>query len=156
MDVRGLAMATIRQFEDIKAWQKARELVREVYKICASTRLGRDFELRNQICSAAVSVMSNIAEGFSRNSSKEFARFLDIARGSCSEVKSLLYVAVDVGYLTQTEFERLSALATAVASLVGGFTSYLRTRRNLKRRTSNAEHQTSNVEHRTSNVEQGA
>jgi four helix bundle protein len=153
-DVRGCAMASIGQFEDIRAWQKARELVREVYKIYATTRLGRDFELRNQICGAAVSVMSNIAEGFSRNSSKEFARFLDIARGSCSEVKSLLYVAVDVEYLSQPDFELLFGLATTVASLIAGFTSYLRSPRNIERRTSNAERPTSNLEHRTPNIEQ--
>jgi four helix bundle protein len=146
-------MATICQFEDIRAWQKARELVREIYKICASTRLGKDFDLRNQICGAAVSATSNIAEGFSRNSSKEFAHFLDIARGSCSEVKSLLYVAVDVEYLSQPDFERLSALATSVAPLVAGITSYLRTHRNLERRTSKAEPRTPNAEHRTSNIE---
>src|SRR5271155_816102 len=110
-------MASIQRFEEIKAWQKARELVREVYKACASTQLGRDFGLRNQICRAAVSAMSNIAEGFSRKTDKEFAHFLDIARGSCGEVQSLLYVALDVEYLLQPDFERLFALASAVNSL---------------------------------------
>jgi four helix bundle protein len=119
-------MASIQRFEDIKAWQKARELVREVYKVCASTRLGRDFGLRDQICRAAVSTMSNIAEGFSRKTDRDFARYLDMARGSCGEVQSLLYVAMDIEYLQQSDFERLSALTNSTACLIGGFTSYLR------------------------------
>jgi four helix bundle protein len=119
-------VAGIRRFEDVVAWQRARELVREVYKLCAATALGKDFGLRNQICRAAVSVMSNIAEGFSRKTHKDFAHFLDMARGSCGEVQSLLYVALDAQYLPQTDFERVYTLANSTASLVGGFTSYLR------------------------------
>ncbi|HYV37608.1 MAG TPA: four helix bundle protein [Gemmataceae bacterium] len=122
-------MAAIDRFQDIKAWQKARELVREVYQVCGATRLGRDFGLRDQICRAAVSTMSNIAEGFSRKSDKEFARYLDIARGSCGEVQSLLYVTLDVAYVSQEDFDRLYELASAAASLISGFTSYLRNRR---------------------------
>jgi four helix bundle protein len=70
--------------------------------------------------------MSNIAEGFARNSDRDFAHFLDIARGSVMEVKSLLYVALDVGYLEKSEFERLYRTADETASLISGFTSYLR------------------------------
>jgi four helix bundle protein len=92
-------MATIKRFEDIEAWQKARELVRQVYQICNGSRLSKDFGLRDQLCRAAVSSMSNVAEGFSRNSDKDFARFLDIAKGSVLEVQSLLYVALDIGYM---------------------------------------------------------
>ena len=119
-------MATIERFEDIQAWQKARELVREIYQTCAEDRLSRDFGLRDQICRAAVSSMSNVAEGFARRSDRDFAHFLDIARGSVMEVKSLLYVALDVGYLEKSEFERLYETADETAALISGFTSYLR------------------------------
>jgi four helix bundle protein len=119
-------VATIGQFEDIQAWQKARELVREIYQACAEGRLSRDFGLKDQLCRAAVSSMSNIAEGFARNSDNDFAHFLDIARGSVMEVQSLLYVALDVGYLGKSEFERLYTMGSEVSLLIGSFTSYLR------------------------------
>jgi four helix bundle protein len=119
-------MPAIRRFEDIEAWKKARELVREVYKICGEGRLSKDFGLRDQLCRAAVSSMSNIAEGFSRNSDKDFSHFLDMAKGSALEVQSLLYVALDIEYIEKSEFDRLSHLADATASIIGGFISYLR------------------------------
>jgi four helix bundle protein len=119
-------MAAIRRFEDIEAWQKARELVREVYRMCADGRLSRDFGLRDQLCRAAVSSMSNVAEGFSRNSDKDFAHFLDIAKGSVLEVQSLLYVALDINYIGKEEFERLYELADKAASFMGGLIVYLR------------------------------
>jgi four helix bundle protein len=121
-------MATIRRVEDIQAWQKARALVREIYKSCAVGSLARDFGLRDQIRRAAVSSMSNVAEGFARKSDKEFAHYLDMARGSAIEVQSLLYVAHDVNYIDRHEFERLNGLADEAASLIGGLTSYLRGR----------------------------
>jgi four helix bundle protein len=119
-------MPAITRFEDILAWQKARLLVREVYMTCDGTRLGKDYPLRDQLCSAAISSMSNTAEGFSRRNDKEFARFLDIARGSAAEVQSLPYVALDVGYVLQPEFDRLYGLAAETASLITGLTTYLR------------------------------
>ena len=119
-------MAGIKRFEEILAWQKARELVRETYRVCGIPPFSRDFGLRDQICRAAVSSMTNIAEGFGRKSSKDFAHFLDVARGSTLEVQSLLYVASDLGYIQSTEFEKLYRIAEDTVSLVGGFTSYLR------------------------------
>ncbi|MFZ0964293.1 MAG: four helix bundle protein [Terriglobia bacterium] len=112
--------------EEIKAWQKAREVVREVYKTCQDGKLRRDFGLRDQICRASVSAMSNIAEGFARKSDREFARFLDIAKGSGTEVQSLLYVALDVGYVTQDDFDRLYKLAAEAVALISGLILYLR------------------------------
>jgi four helix bundle protein len=100
-------MPTVRRFEELQAWQKARELVREIYRTSADGRLSKDFGLRDQLCRAAVSTMSNIAEGFARGSDKDFAHFLDIGKGSAMEVQSLLYVALDVGYIDQQNFERL-------------------------------------------------
>lgn len=119
-------MAGIQRFEEIRAWQKARELVKAVYKLSNDGQLAKDFELKNQIRGAAVSVMSNIAEGFARKGQKEFARFLDIARGSAIEVQSLLYVALDVEYISSTKFEQLYSLADETVCLIAKFTSYLR------------------------------
>ncbi|MBZ5668469.1 MAG: four helix bundle protein [Acidobacteriia bacterium] len=116
----------MRCIEEIQAWQKARELVREIYKTSQDGKLKRDFGLRDQLCRAAISSMSNIAEGFARKSDREFAHFLDIAKGSATEVQSLLYVASDVGYVTRDEFDRLYKLAAEAASLISGLISYLR------------------------------
>jgi len=100
--------------------------VQQVYQACRDGRLSRDFGLRDQLCRAAVSSMSNIAEGFARQSDRDFAHFLDIARGSVTEVKSLLYVALDVDYLEKSRFETLYKMADETAALIGRFTSYLR------------------------------
>jgi four helix bundle protein len=119
-------MASIKRFEEILAWQKARELVRETYRVCQIAPFSRDFGLKDQICRAAVSSMTNVAEGFGRKSSKDFAHFLDVARGSTLEVQSLLYAASDLGYLPAAEFEKLYKIAEETISLIAGFTSYLR------------------------------
>lgn len=121
-------MATIKHFEEIQAWLKARQLVKEVYKVSASGDFSKDWGLRDQIRRAAVSAMSNVAEGFARKTTRDFAHFLDVARGSAVEVQSLLYVATDIGYLTPAQFRELYAMADEVRALVGGFTSYLRNR----------------------------
>ena len=119
-------MASIKRFEEILAWKKAKELVREIYLVCREAQFSRDFGLKDQICRAAVSSMSNIAEGFGRRSGKDFAHFLDVARGSALEVQSLLYVARDLSYISEADFARLYKLADETISLIGGFTAYLR------------------------------
>jgi len=119
-------MAGIKRFEEILAWQKARELVREIYSACRVPPFARDFGLKDQICRAAVSSMTNVAEGFGRKSAKDFAHFLDVARGSALEVQSLLYVARDLHYIQSEEFERLYRIAEETICLIAGFTSYLR------------------------------
>ena len=121
-----LGMPSITRFEEIIAWQKARMLVREVYLICAGDRLCKDFGLKSQICRAAVSAMTNIAEGFGRKTDGDFAHFLDVARGSALEVESLLYVALDLKYIQESEFERIYDLSEETVSLISGLTSYLR------------------------------
>src|SRR5262245_61496885 len=88
-------MATFQRFSDMEVWQKCRELTNEIYKITKEGFFSKDFELRAQIRSASVSAMSNIAEGFERNSTAEFIQFLSIAKGSLAEVASQLYVASD-------------------------------------------------------------
>ena len=118
-------MGKIENFEDIEAWKKARELAREIYAISNEGAFARDFGLRDQIRRAAVSVMSNIAEGFERGGDVEFRRFLAIAKGSAGEVKAQLYVAIDTGLIDQGTFDSIYKLATETGNLIGGFMRYL-------------------------------
>ena len=97
-------MPPIRRFEDIRAWQEARLLVSQIYKLTGSGGFAKDFGLRDQLRRAAVSDIANIAEGFDCDSNAEFARFLGIARRSAVEVQSLLYVTLDVGYIDKNTF----------------------------------------------------
>jgi four helix bundle protein len=116
----------IEKFEDIKAWQEARVLVGMVYAAVGADRdFGSDFRFREQIQGAAVSIMSNIAEGFSRRTTKEFVQFLFIAKGSVAEVQSQLYVALDQGYTNQERFKELHSKSDEVARLTSGFIRYL-------------------------------
>ena len=91
----------ISKFEELIAWQKSRELVTAIYKVTNGKEFSRDFGLRDQIQRAAVSIMSNIAEGFERAGRAEFHQFLVIAKGSCAEVRSQLYIALDIGYISK-------------------------------------------------------
>lgn len=119
--------AKIERFEDIVAWQEARELNREIYRLGESSRLANDFALRDQIRRASISIMANIAEGFERRSRRDFRHFLGIALGSTSEVRSHLYVALDLGYLDQPEFKRLYERTTLISKLIFGFMKRLST-----------------------------
>src|SRR5262245_12166118 len=110
----------ISRFEDLVAWQKARLLTREVYRITGTAPFARDFGLAGQIQRASVSIMSNIAEGFERGSRGEFHQYLSTAKASCAEVRSQLYVALDAGYIGEADFQRLMAIAEEVARIVGG------------------------------------
>jgi len=114
------ASRKITRFEDLIAWQKARVLAKEIYAVTAKEAFSRDFGLKDQIRRAAVSVMSNMAEGFERNGRSQFHHFLVIAKSSCAEVKSQLYVAADVGYLSEAEFTRLGRMADEVSRITGG------------------------------------
>jgi four helix bundle protein len=110
----------IQKFEDLIAWRKARTLTARIYEETAKGKLAHDFGLREQIRKSAVSIMSNIAEGYERAGPSEFHRFLTIAKASCAELRSQLYVAIDVGYLGYEVFIDLLDQAEEVASLVGG------------------------------------
>ena len=118
-------MASIERFEDIEAWKKARELTREIYRITNQGAFVKDFGLRDQIRRAAVSIMSNIAEGFGRGGNKEFIQFLSTAKGSASEVQAQLYVALDAEYITKDQFQQLYGLAQSSGKMIGGFIRYL-------------------------------
>ncbi|MCH7479107.1 MAG: four helix bundle protein [SAR324 cluster bacterium] len=118
-------MAKIRRFEEIEAWQNARELTRAIYACARTGNFSRDFGLRDQICRASVSIMSNIAEGFERGGNAEFRQFLAVAKGSVAEVEAQLYVARDQEYITQAQFETMQALAQSTKRQIAGFMNYL-------------------------------
>ena len=116
----------ITRFEDIEAWQEARKLVRMVYDVInKSPKFRRDFRLVNQIQDAAVSSMSNIAEGFARRSNREFVQFLYISKSSAAEVQSQLYVAIDQEYITHEDFDNIYNQADIVSKMDSGFIKYL-------------------------------
>ena len=116
----------IKRFEDIQAWQEARKLVNLVYdSVNNNDKFGRDFRLKDQFTSSAVSVMSNISEGFCRRSNREFTQFLFIAKASVAENQSILYIALDQKYISNTEFEKLYEQTDKVARLISNFISYL-------------------------------
>ena len=119
-------MAKIKKFEDIESWKRARKLTKEVYTVTAQERFSGDFGLRNQIRRAAVSILSNIAEGFERGGDKEFLQFLAIAKGSSGEVRAQLYVALDLEYISSAQFDALAQAATEISQLLSGFMKYLR------------------------------
>jgi len=121
-------MAFIQRFEDIRGWQEARKLTQDIYRISSAGPFCRDYGLRDQIRRAAVSAMTNVAEGFDCDSKLEFARFLGIARRSAVEVQSLLYVALDVGYLNQAEFQQHYAQAAKTKGLIGALKHSLRSK----------------------------
>jgi four helix bundle protein len=117
----------IESFEDIESWKKAREMTKLVYRHSKRSEFARDFGLRDQIRRASTSIMSNIAEGFERGGDKEFLQFLSTAKGSCGEVRSQLYVALDQEYLTQPDFEELRKMTVSISRLIAGFMKYLQT-----------------------------
>ena len=119
----------IEKFEDIEAWKEARVLVKNVYSLFAECR---DYGFRDQIQRAAVSTMANIAEGFDRGSNKEFIQFLVIARGSVSEVRSLSYAALDIGYLDIDQCNAIQERSTRLSNLLNGFIRYLRNSERIK------------------------
>ena len=129
-------MAVILRFEDIQAWQKARNLVRKIYELTSDEPLVKDYVLRDQLRRAVISIMSNIAEGFARRTSKEFINFLTMAHGSAAEVQSHLYVALDLQYLSEQGFRELYQLAEEVSKMIQGFMIYLKSNSQLSTRNS--------------------
>ena len=113
-------MSTFQRFEDIEAWRLGRELTQRVYAATREGDFARDFALRDQIRRAAISITSNIAEGFERRTRREFCRFLDMAKASNAEVRSQLYVALDEGYLSPDDFDALYELSTHTGAKLGG------------------------------------
>lgn len=118
-------MATVRRFEDIVAWQRAREITQRVYQITQNDGFAKDFGLRDQIRRASVSIMANIAEGFARRTDKDFAYFLNIARSSTAETQSHLYVALDQEYIVESDFEELYSGLEEISKMIFAFAKHL-------------------------------
>jgi four helix bundle protein len=118
-------MSRITKFEDIEAWKRARGLTKAVYDASKVGGFAKDFGLRDQIRRASVSTMSNIAEGFERGGDQEFIQHLAMAKGSCGETRSQLYVALDQGYVPEATFQKLAREAEEVSRMIAGFMTYL-------------------------------
>lgn len=118
-------MSAIRNFEDIEAWQAARVLNQDLWKIIHEGAFGRDYALMDQINRAAGSIMDNIAEGFDGGSTAEFVRFLRYAQRSCTEVKSQMYRALDRGYIDQNAFNHLETNRLQASNKTGGLIRFL-------------------------------
>jgi four helix bundle protein len=118
-------MSTIMRFEDIQAWQTARELTRFIYSLSGKGAFSKDFGLRDQIRRAAVSVMSNIAEGFESQTQAQFIHYLGLAKGSAGEVRSQAYVALDIQYISSEEFKNLIEMADKNSRQLARFITYL-------------------------------
>jgi len=119
-------MPTIKRFEDIEAWQAARQLRQVVYQLTRQPAFATDFALVGQIRRAAISPGSNIAEGFERGGNRELIQFLSIAKGSVGEIKDQLCCALDEHYISKEQFDATYALAEKTSRLIGGFMTYLR------------------------------
>jgi len=119
-------MPTIRRFDEIDAWKKARELTNSVYRLSGTGSFAKDFGLRDQIRRASVSIMANIAEGFERDGTAEFIQFLAIAKASAAEVLSHAYVALDQDFISKDEFDRIFVKTSEVGRMLAALMMYLR------------------------------
>jgi len=113
---------SIKNFEEIITWQKAKELTVKVYQ---SFRVCRDFGFKDQIERASVSIMNNIAEGYERRGNKEFKHFLFISKGSCGEVRSMLYLALQLKYISKMSFNEMNTLSLEISKMLSGFIKVL-------------------------------
>ena len=121
----------IEKFEELIAWQKARLLTKKIYEITSQDKFSRDYGLKDQIRRASVSIMSNIAEGFERARPSEFHQFLSIAKASCAELRSQLYIALDAEYFRIADFNELMSQASEVGRIIGGLRAAIDRKRNL-------------------------
>ncbi len=122
-------MSGVEKFEELAARQKARESAREIYLTTRAGAISKDYSLVDQMRRAASSIMFNLAEGFERSGPSEFHQFLVIAKASCGEVRSQLYVALDVGYLSEKEFQRLREMAEKLGQIIGALRAAVQRRR---------------------------
>jgi len=119
-------LSTIKSFEDLPVWQEARKFTNEIYDLTNKFPKEELYGLTSQVRRATVSIMSNIAEGFDRRSDKEFSNFLSIARASAAEVQNDLYIALDLNYISQAEFNQLYQEAKKIAKQINGLMTYLK------------------------------
>lgn len=118
-------MAVFKKFEDIKAWQKAREVTKQIYQVTSDDKFFRDYGLRDQIRRSAVSIMANIAEGNGRKSNKDFANFLVVAHGLAAETQSHIYVALDLQYNAQEQFAEIYEKLEEISKMTNALCSHL-------------------------------
>ncbi|MBK7227794.1 MAG: four helix bundle protein [Ignavibacteriales bacterium] len=116
----------VNSFEDLKVWKDSRILVKSIYQLTSDGKFSKDFGLREQIQRASVSIMNNIAEGFERNNNKEYVKFLGYSKGSAGEVRSMLYVAIDLGYISQDSFSVHYQMAINIITQISNFIKYLK------------------------------
>ena len=128
-------MARLERFEDVDAWKVARELTKSVYQVTAAGEFARDFGLRDQIRRAAVSILSNIAEGFERGTNAEFVQFLYIAKGSAGEVRAQASIAFDQRYISREDYDDLTDRCRRISGMLNNLIAYLRQPRFAGRRT---------------------
>jgi four helix bundle protein len=119
-------MASVKRFEDLDIWIRGREIVERIYRITKRPAFSKDFELSGHIRKTAISIPSNIAEGFERNGNKEFINFLSVAKGSCGELRSRLHIALDQDYIDQQHFHDLNESIIALTNSIGTLMNYLK------------------------------
>jgi len=134
----------VKNFEDLEIWRDARRLTKEICDLTVRSKFVKDFALSAQIRSAAISIMSNIAEGFERAGNQEFIQFLYVAKGSCGEVRSQLYAAIDQGYISINESEGLLNSFKRLSSMIGGLINYLKSSGMKGAKYNNSKRSTSN------------
>ncbi len=116
----------VKSFEDLQVWQDARAFVKSIYELTSNDSFKKDYGLKDQIQRAAVSIMNNISEGFERDNNKEFMKFLGYSKGSAGEVRSMLYVALDLQYISKVEFDNSYEEAVNIIKQISNFKKYLR------------------------------
>lgn len=122
----------IQRFEDLNIWKLSIEIVKDVYDFTSKGQFAKDFGLRDQIRKAAVSISSNIVEGFEKNNNNEFIRFLRISKGSSGETRNQAYIAFIINYITREEFEKINSKLEKLSEQIGKFISYLEQKRKNK------------------------
>lgn len=116
----------VKAFEDLQVWQDARAFVKSIYELTALKNLSKDFGLKDQVQRASVSIMNNISEGYERDNNREFIKFLGYSKGSAGEVRSMLYVALDLDYISNDQFKICYDKAVGIITQISNFKKYLR------------------------------
>lgn len=116
----------VKAFEDLQIWKDAREFVKSIYALTSSSQFNKDYGLKEQIQRASVSIMNNLSEGFERDNNKEFIKFLGYSKGSAGEVRSMLYVAIDLKYITQEQFDLAYNSSLNIIKQLSNFIKYLK------------------------------
>lgn len=143
---------TVTRFEDLEIWQKARKIVNLIYTLTGNTRFSKDYSLKDQMRRCAVSLMANIAEGFSRRTDREFCQFLFIGKSSAADLQSHVYVALDQGYLTQPEFDKIYSELDQESRMLSNLIKHLSSTRVKPRAKSNSREVRTDSEYATNRL----